>query len=330
MQSELRGSVPKLPFSFTRTLINRSWREIRDANLWSFQLFTSSWIVPPLINAGTVAVVQGLNQVTFNATAIAALVSTPYSLITQRQFRTGVGGIYNIIAYDSAAGIATLDRVFADPDNAAASYQVYQLYYTPPYKDHRTWISVCNPQQFVFLDLDTTRAEIDAMDPQRSWYQFPTRAVPFGIDLRGQGQTDSAGNPLDSATLGFPLYELWGQPVQPFTFQCYGIRRGIELSAPGDTLPLQVGEDCVVAKARVAAYEWAEANKEMAPRAVGPDWKFLMGAAEGIYKKLLIKYRMVDKDFIDNWYTSHKLNPAAVGRGFYNTISGYAGVGVQQ
>jgi hypothetical protein len=330
MQSELRGSVSKLPISYTRTLINRAWREVRDANLWSFQLFESSWITPPLINTGTVAVVQGVNTVTFDAAAIVALVSNIYSFLTQRQFRTGVGGIYNIIAYDSTTGIATLDRPFADASNSAAAYQVYQVYYVAPYKDFRTWLSVRNPQQFIDLDLDTTRSQIDAMDPQRSWYQFPTRVVPWGIDLRGQGQTDSSGNPLDSATLGFPVFELWGQPVQPFVYQCYGIRRGTELTAPTDTLPLQVGEDLVLMKAREMAYEWAEANKGMQPRLIGPDWRFLLGTVQAAYKKLLVKYRMVDKDFIDNWYTSHKLNPAAVGRGYYNTMSGYAGVGVQQ
>lgn len=330
MVAELHGSVPKVPISYCRTLVNRAWREIREANLWSFNLFESSWISPALISAGTVTTVQGLNQVTFDATAIAALVSAPYSLITQRQFRIGVGGIYSIIGYDSGTGIATLDRIFADPSATGAAYQVYQVYYPTPMADFRVWLSVRNPQQFIDLVLTTTRAEIDAMDPQRSWYQFPTRVVPYGIDLRGQGQVDGSGNPLSSSTLGFPMFELWGQPVSPYTYQCYGIRRGTDLALPTDTLPLQVGEDLVMMKARGMAYEWSEANKEMSPRSVGPDYKFLRGGAEADYKKLLVKYRLVDKDFIDNWFTSHKLNPGTAGLGYYNTISGYAGVGVQQ
>src|SRR5208282_4144894 len=107
MQAELRGAVPKVPFSFCATLVNRAWKEVRERNLWSFNLFESAWITPPLVNAGTVVTVQGLTTVTFDATALAALnaASTTCSIITQRQFRIGVGGIYNIIAFNSGTGV---------------------------------------------------------------------------------------------------------------------------------------------------------------------------------------------------------------------------------
>ena len=106
MRAELRGCVPKLPFVYTSTLINRAYRTIRESNLWSFQLFESSWITPPLISTGTVTCATGSPNITFNATAVSAinaaqLLST-YSLITQRQFRnSAAGGIYNIISYNS-------------------------------------------------------------------------------------------------------------------------------------------------------------------------------------------------------------------------------------
>src|ERR1700686_3030879 len=106
--TELRGSVPKLPISFAPTIVNRAWSSIRRANLWSFNLFESSWITPPLISTGTVTATQGLASLTFDATAIAAInaaqIAQPYSLITQRQFRIGVGGIYSLIAYNPTSG----------------------------------------------------------------------------------------------------------------------------------------------------------------------------------------------------------------------------------
>ena len=113
MMTELRGSVPKLPISFTKTLVNRAYRSIRLANLWSFNLFESSWITPPLINTGTVTTTQGSATITFDANAISALNSgtTLYSFITQRQFRIGVGGIYSIITYNSGTGVATLSHL---------------------------------------------------------------------------------------------------------------------------------------------------------------------------------------------------------------------------
>ena len=69
--------MPKLPFAFTKTLINRAWREIRERNLWSFNLYESAWITPPIVNAGTVACVQGLPTLTFDlVTAVPALLAS--------------------------------------------------------------------------------------------------------------------------------------------------------------------------------------------------------------------------------------------------------------
>jgi len=316
MQAELRGAVPKVPFSFCATLVNRAWKEVRERNLWSFNLFESAWITPPLVNAGTVVTVQGLTTVTFDATALAALnaASTTYSLITQRQFRIGVGGIYNIIAFNSGTGVATLDRMYADPTVTGSVYQVYQLYYTPPMADFLTWMSVRNPQMFIDLDLDTTRAQIDAIDPQRSWYQFPSRVIPWGTDTR-------AG----SGTAGYALFELWGQPIQLFTYQCYGLRRGVDLVAPTDALPIEVGEDTVMARAREMAYEWAEANKDIAPRSVGPDFKFLMGKARADFDKYLGRDRRNDKEKVNNFFSVRGSGIANRAVSYYNTLAGVAG-----
>lgn len=325
MQSELRGSIPKLPFSYTKTLINRAWRDIRERNLWSFNLIDWSWISPPLVTSGTATVTQGSTSVTFDATAIAALNAgaTSYSLITQRQFRAGVSagisGIYNIIAYNSTTGAATLDRIFGDPGGSGLAYQVYQVYYVPPVKDFMVILTARNMSMFLDMILTCSRQRIDSSDPQRSWYQFPTHVIPFEIDNRGRGTANA------SATLDYAMFELWGQPVSPFTYQCYGLRRGTDLSAPSDTLPYSIGEDLVLAKAREYAYEWAEANKDMSPRSSGPDFKFLMGKAAGDYTKLLTKYRKDDKEFVDNWWSVREPELAAAGHSYYNTLAGVAG-----
>lgn len=325
MRAELRGCVPKLPFAYTSTLINRAYRTIRESNLWSFQLFESSWITPPLISTGTVTCATGSPNITFNATAVSAinaaqLLST-YSLITQRQFRnSAAGGIYNIISYNSITGATILDRPYADQATGAAlSYQLYQVYYAAPYRDFLTWISITNPSMFLTLDLTQTRANVDATDPQRSWYQFPTCAVPMGTDLRGLGTANA------SATLYYKMYELWGQPVSPFTYQCYGIRKGSPLVAPTDIIDPSLDEELVLTLARTYAYKWAEANKDMSPRSAGPDFKFLIGADMTEYKRLLTLYRKQDKEFVDNWITSRGINLLGRNWGFYNTLAGTAG-----
>lgn len=326
MQNELKGSVPKVPFAYTKTLINRAWKTVREANLWSFNLFESAWITPPPISSGTATVTQGDTFVYFDGTATSALIAgtTLYSSITQRQFRNGVGGIYNIIAFDPTSGVAQLDRMYADPSLSAGTYNVYQAYYTPPMLDFLTWISVKNPIMFLNLGLDMNRAQVDARDPQRSWYQFPTEVVPYATDTRGAGTENQSG------TYGYMMFELWGQAITPFTYQCYGVRRGQDLTDPTDTLPVEIGEDVVLAKARQYAYEWCEANKDMLPRSAGPDFRFLMGKTEDEYKKRLIEYRKNDKEKVDNWFSSRSILWSGRAFGYYNTIASVAGPYAQQ
>lgn len=320
MMSELRGAVPKIPYTFTKTLVNRAYKKVREAHLWSFNLFTGAWISPPLITAGLATATLGSDTVTVDATAAAAIIagSTSYSLITQRQFRIGIGGIYNIIAWDGANTL-TLDRIFADPSGTLVGYQIYQCYYVAPMTDFLGWISVRNMQLFLNLNLTRDRVWADAQDPQRSWYQFPSDVLPFGIDLRGQGTVNA------SATLGYPLFELWGQAITPYTYQYYGLRRGVDLVNPTDILPTQIGEDIVMAKARVYAYEWAEANKDMSPRSQGPDFRFLMGSAEAMYKDLLIQYRRQDKELLNNHTAIAANGGYAWAQSYYNTMAGFAG-----
>jgi hypothetical protein len=172
---------------------------------------------------------------------------------------------------------------------------------------------------FLNLGLDMNRAQVDARDPQRSWYQFPTEVVLWGTDQRGAGTVNQ------SATYQYPLFELWGQAVTPFTYDCYGIRKGTNLVNPTDTLPPEIGEDVVLAMGRVYAYEWAEANKDMSPRSSGPDFRFLMGKAMEEYKRRLIEYRKNDKEKVDNWFSSRNLSWSGYKYGYFNTIAGVAG-----
>jgi hypothetical protein len=213
----------------------------------------------------------------------------------------------------------TFDRPLAEPGGTGLSYQIYQLYYTPPMLDFLTWISVRNMQMFLNLNLYHDRGWLDSRDPQRSFYLFPTHVIPYGIDQRGAGTANA------SATLGYPMFELWGQPTNNFTYTCYGIRRGVDLVNPGDTLPIQIADDLVLAKARSYAYEWAEANKDMSPRSTGPDFRFLIGKTEDEYKKLLTKYRKQDKELVDSYFHIHNLDYSLFRHSYYNTQGGTAG-----
>ena len=315
MQREIHGSVPKIPIRLCKTLVNRAWRDLRRQNLWSFLLYDANWSSPAQINVGTVTTTQGATTVTVSATAAAAINVAPLgppTPITQRQFRIGLGTIYNIYAWDGAT-ILTLDRPMAEPSVVNASYLIYQLYYPAPVADHLLWLSVRDMVNFIDLFTDKTRAMIDQTDPQRSWYYFPTDVVPYAKD----------NNPL-SATYGNMMYELWGSPLSQLTWQLYGVRRGSDLVLPTDTLPAIIGEDVVLALARKYAYEWAEANKGDSPRNSGPDFRFLIGEAKADYDRLFRQYRKDDRELADTWFQVRRTSLFGKYFSYYNSVAGTA------
>lgn len=321
MITAVRGSVSKLPYDAAKGFVNQAWKDIRRQNLWSFLLYDRyQWIAPPMVSAGTATTVQGTDTVVVDATAAAAIdaASTSYSLITQRQFRIAAGTIYNIWGWDSGTRTLTLDRPYGEASITGAAYQIYQCYYAAPYKDHLLWISVRDMQNFLDLFLEKTRSQIDAADPQRTWYYFPTDVVFYQLDL----------NP-DSTTYRFPMYELWGAPTYTLNYQLYGIRRGVDMTSNTDELPPAVGEDCVIALGKYYAYEWAEAHKnELSANGTVPDFKFLMGKTYKDYERLFKEYRRQDRETVNNWFTVRRVSLYGKYFSYFNSIGGTAYPGV--
>jgi len=319
MYSELNGSIPKIPIDYCKTLVNRAWADVRRQNMWSFNMFEANWITPPLLNTGTASVTRGSTSVVLDATAAAAVVAaldlpTP---IIQRQFRCGIGTIYNIYAWNALTSTLTLDRAYSETTSATATYTIFQCYYPTPMSDFFTFLSVRDMNNFT--DLFThryNREALDAIDPNRTWYYFPTDVIFAGMDL----------NPL-SATYRYPMFELWGHPQYTITYQLYGVRKGVDLSSDADELPPQIGEDCVIALARQYAYESAAANMGDLPRNQGPDWKFLIGAASADYRRLLREYRRQDREICNNWFTIRRQSLYGKFWSYYSTLSstGYPG-----
>ncbi len=319
MVAELRGCVPKIPTPFCKTLVNRAFKEIKDRNLWSFMLREGQWISPTMITAGTATTAQGspiIQMDSIAASAINANGSAPYSLLTQRQFRIGAGGIYNIIGWDPTLMQLTVDRMVGETSQTTVNYQIYQVYYPTPTSTFVSFISVRDMQNFIDLFIAMTREELDQQDPQRNWYYFPTWVVPYKPDLVP-----------GSATYGRMMYELWGAPQYSLNYQLIYLDRGDELKKPTDTLPFPLGEDIVLAKARVYAYEWAEANKGALERNQGPDYRFLMGASEKTYESLLKNYKREDKELVNNYFLARRVSLYGRFWASYNSIAGVANPG---
>lgn len=319
LYSRLHGMVPKIPIDLCKTFINDAWRDVRRKNLWSFLLYESNWIAPPVINSGYFTCTQGSNLVVADATAAAAIIAAGVLLptpITQRQFRAGISTIYNIRAWDGINTI-TLDRIFAEA-TVTSAYKIYQCYFPAPYEDHLMWASVRDMINFTSLFTDRhTRESLDTTDPQRVFYRIPTDVVYYTQDQ----------NPA-SPTYRYPLYELWGHPLFNLVWQLYGVRRGTALVNDTDTLPPAIGEDCILELGKLKAYEWAEANKGDTPRNQGSDYKYLMGAARAEYTRLFREYRKDDRETVNNYFSVRKLSLYSKFYSYYSTLSGTAYPGV--
>ncbi len=320
MRGRLRGKVPKMPYAQTLTLVNDAWRDVRRQNLWSFLLWDDGWISPPLVNTGLATVVQGSKIVTFDSNGKNAInasaASAPYSPIINRQFRVAIGGIYNIWVWNPGTGVATLDRMYGEASGTFA-FAVYQVYYPTPMKDFMTFLSIRNMQQFIRLNIDKNRTWLDKQDPQRTWYYFPTHAVPYKLNE----------NTADTNYYQFPMFELWGAPQQNFNYQLYGLRNGVDLVLPTDMLPPAVGDDCVTTLAKVKAFEWAEANKGKYPELQKSDWRFLMGGAMKEYERLFKDYRRKDRELVNLWFSQRDASLYPKFWSYFNSIGATAFAG---
>lgn len=321
MWTELTGVVPKIAPDYCQTLVNRAWRDVRRQNLWSFLMFESNWTSPAIINAGTVTTTQGVNTIVFDATAAAAIQAQalgPPTPITQRQFRIGVGTIYNIWAWDNGTLTATLDRNYQEASASGSGYQIFQCYYPAPIQDFWAWMDVRDIINFNDLVYTKPRSYFDERDPQRLIGTFPSHVAGYQYDL----------NP-NSNTYQYMMFELaLGVPQYQLTWQLAMIRKGSDLVNDDDTLPPAIGEDVVMALARAYAYEWAAANAGDNPRDQGPDWRFLIGNAKADYSRLFREYRRQDREIVDNFFTKRKTRWTwASAWGYYNSLSGSASPG---
>lgn len=315
MIAEIRGSVPKFPRDLAKTFVNRAWADVRRKNLWSFLLYEGNWVAPAPVTSGQVTVIQGSNTATLTGTAPAAFNAslTAVTPATARQLRVGYGTIYNIWAWDGTSTL-TLDRPYQEVGGSGLTFNIYQAYYAAPVADFWSFISVRDFTNFIDLYIDRyTRADLDEMDPQRTWYYFPTDVVPYQLNQ----------NPAAS-TYQYQMYELWGAPQSNLVYQIMGLRKGLPLVNPTDTLPPQIGEDCVIALAKKYAYEWAEANKGDSPRNQGPDFRYLIGEAKSDYERLFKDYRKTDREIVDNWFSNRRSTLYGKFYAEYNTMTNTA------
>jgi hypothetical protein len=301
MATELAGDTP-VPFPRALTMVNRGWLDVQRSFLWSFLWGDAAIPTPIPITTGTVTLVRGLSQVVGDADASTAWANTGLvNPITTMQFRIGQGTIYNIIAYDDGTsptspnpgfGTITLATPYVDPTSGAGSfYQIYGVYYNAPSKDFIWWESIKDPISGYDISTTYQRETVDMIDPQRFQGGWPSGVLPYLI------------NPFPGNFKDFPMYEIWPAPLQNYTYVGTYYRSGMPFVKYTDTVNSPLGEDVVIAAAKIRCYEWCIANPDKVAKHEGSarvgasGFQFLMGQAQKEKKDLLNDYILMDEGF---------------------------------
>jgi hypothetical protein len=200
-----------------------------------------------------------------------------------------------------------------EPPQTAQGYMIYQAYYPVPVPDFKRFLTISDFTNTRTIDFrQWKQADLQVHDPQRTIFQFPTRAVPY--------QTDSRVN---SATFGNMMYELWPGPLSVLPYAFSFLRRGPVMVKNDDTVPYPLTEELVKWRAKELSYLWKESQKgEDMQRGSGADWKFLAQAANAEYKKLLKDVMKRDRDMVDLYTTKLRRKGVAVGPFFNSTGTG--------
>lgn len=336
MKSELAEAIPGMSRIYAGTLINRAWGVVRDSALWSFQLQQGGFATAALVNSGTVTVTPTppSNQVVGDATASAAWAALTWPFITMYQFRVEGYSIYSVIGVDftnPAAVVLYLDRPFIDPvsPTVGAGYQLMTAYLVAPSQSFKRWLSVMDMFNAYALDIWTSRRDVNLSDPTRLYTSDPDVIMGIGQDKRGIGLYDVYGNSLQSAFVGWQMFELWPNPTGANSYQTWYVDRLPDLVNNDDTLPSPVTDDVVLEKAKVYAYEWAEARKDvMAAKGSGANYLVLAREAEARFLARLKTLRLDDKDNVDAY--NQRLNASRGGvflNPSYNSVTGRANMG---
>lgn len=269
LTAELVGSVPGLSYPLARTYINRAWREIRDARLWSFLRTDGAIFCPVAVTSGRAAITRFATTITMDATATAAITAgIPAQFLTQCQIRfTNSGGvqagqIYNILATDGATPAATftLDREVMDLTSAAAQYSCYRCYVTAPATNFLRWVSIDDTANGIVMNtkrgLDRSSRDFDQWDPQRQAFGLAYNCGFYQVD-----------------TANLMRYELWPHPTSGQIFYARYQHRGANFATLTESQPGMIPDDLIIQRALGwHALPFAAANVAMFPKLKGTNF----------------------------------------------------------
>lgn len=294
--SELSGNLPGLSGFLAENWIQRAYRKIRDARLWSFLISDGSIDCPPAVTTGTFAITENSPTVVADPLAAAALLGLTVSDLRSLQIRfTGAGStnqIYRIVHVVSVpsppALTLTLDRPVEEVTSAVSPYMAYRCYVYPFVlaPDFLRWLSVVDMRQGRTLHLDDTAWGLDAIDPERQSFGDPTTIASYQHQQL---------NPEDPNFATRPVYELWPHPTGGTFLYARYRRRGLDLTNPDD-VPNQMIPDDLILQAALGfyAYPWCMSNPGHFPALLRVNWAQLIVDAKREYFRMLIDAKRQD------------------------------------
>lgn len=306
LSAQLVGEIPGLPMLFARNYVNQAIDEVSRDKLWSWNVNEGIIIAPQIITTGSVTVTNFSPTITFDATAMVALnaVALANPPLTERQFRVGGGPLYNIVAYDTGTGEATLDRIYLANTAASQEYQIYKCYYGPPSMDGVTpttdflrYLTINDPINGYVISgkrLSMTRETLNRRDPMRGsqgqpYYTATYRPTP--------NQMAADGSIPRGLNQGIMQYEWWPHPVFGQAYIVQYERQNLSLGF-SDYLPNQCPPNLIRYKAQEFAIRWAQQNAGRIPELKGVNWPLLLVEVEKKYNFVLVGAKRNDNEIL--------------------------------
>lgn len=232
MTRSLRLYVPALPITLAQQIIRDRYRRILRRRSWSAFRGQGQFLLGGQKVDGTVSV-------TFNSTSVVGTGTSFASSDVGRQFKAGTGSpVYTITAVADTTHL-TLDEVFGSTTNATATYTIFDGYVTAP-SDFLSFITVRDPLLAWRLRFWISQAELDAWDPQRTFFGNPY--VLADLQYTSGAQT--------------PMFEAWPYNASQRVLYYHYNKQGADLVNDTDTPAYPIPSDAIVRGALSEVSMW--------------------------------------------------------------------------
>ena len=222
---------------FAQDLVKNAYRRLWKRRRWSWLIKTNQFIVPQLINTGTVSV-------TIGSTTVVGVGTSFNSSMVGLQFRVATTGpIYDIAAVTNSTHL-TLSLPWGFTQSLTnVGYQIYRCFFVPP-TDFHAFVTLWDPNYNWQLNLNIDQRTINAYDAQRANFQ-----QAYVVSFRDYA-LDANSNPT------VPRYELWphnqSQYVYPFQYEI----QPPDVSVSGVVLPQYITGDVLMEMAMEDVARW--------------------------------------------------------------------------